>query len=104
MGLNRKPSQFSYRRFFLVMFLTFVVANPVILSPANFNAIVQWLHHGGVRHSGYDFDGKLYMNFPSRLLAGVPGFYYLWLVLLKTPVPILLACIFVSVLLFRGPR
>ena len=38
MGLSRKPSQFSYKRFFLVMFLTFVVVNPVILSPANFNA------------------------------------------------------------------
>src|SRR5260370_36656568 len=27
MGLNRKPSQFSYIRFFLVMFLTFLVVN-----------------------------------------------------------------------------
>src|SRR5246127_2174782 len=47
MGLSCKPSQFSYRRFFLVMLLTFVVVNPVVLSPANFNAIVHWLHHGG---------------------------------------------------------
>ncbi|MGA8684551.1 MAG: hypothetical protein WB623_09100, partial [Candidatus Sulfotelmatobacter sp.] len=104
MGLNRKPSQFSYRRFFLVMFLTFVVVNPVILSPANFNAIVHWLHHGGVRHSGYDFDGRLYMNFPSRLLAGVPWFYYLWLVLVKTPIPILMAVIVGSALLLRDRR
>ena len=88
MGLNRKPSQFSYKRFFLVMFLAFVVVNPVILSPANFNAIPHWLHHDGVRHSGYDFDGTLYMNFPWRLLAGVPWFYYLWLLLVKTPIPI----------------
>ncbi len=55
-GLSRKPSQFSYRRFFLVMFLAFVVVNPVILSPANFNAIVHWLHHDGVKHTGYDFE------------------------------------------------
>src|ERR1700747_603598 len=104
MGLSRKLSQFSYRRFFLVMFLTLIVVNPVILSPANFNAIVHWLHHGGVRHSGYDFDGRLYMNFPSRLLAGVPWFYYLWLVLVKTPIPILLAVIVGSVLLLRDRR
>ena len=104
MGLSRKPSQFSYKRFFLVMFLTLVVVNPGILSPANFNAVVHWLHHGGVRHSGYDFDGRLYMNFPSRLLAGVPWFYYFWLVLVKTPVPILLAVIVGSALLLRDRR
>ena len=104
MGLSRKPSQFSYRRFFLVMFLALVVVNPVILSPANFTAIVHWLHHDGVRHSGYDFDGTLYMNFPSRLFAGVPWFYYLWLVLVKTPIPILMAVIVGSVLLLRDRR
>jgi Dolichyl-phosphate-mannose-protein mannosyltransferase len=104
MGLNRKPSQFSYRRFFLVMFLAFVVVNPVILSPANFTAIVHWLQHEGVKHTGYNFDGTLYMNFPSRLLAGVPWFYYLWLVLVKTPIPILIAVIVGSVLLLRDRR
>jgi hypothetical protein len=104
MGLNRKPSRFSYRRFFLVMFLIFIVVNPVILSPANFNAIVQWLHHDGVKHSGYDFDGRLYMNFPSRLLAGLPWFYYLWLVVVKTPIPILLTVIIGSALLLRDRR
>ena len=104
MGLTRKPSQFSYRRFFLVMFLAFVVVNPVILSPANFNAILHWLHHDGVKHSGYDFDGTLYMNFPSRLFAGVPWFYYLWLMLVKTPIPILMAVIVGSVLLLRDRR
>jgi Dolichyl-phosphate-mannose-protein mannosyltransferase len=104
MGLSRKPSQFSYRRFFFVMFLVFVVVNPVILSPTNVNAIVHWLHHEGVKHSGYDFDGRLYMNFPSRLLAGVPWFYYLWLVLVKTPIPILMAVIVGSALLLRDRR
>jgi hypothetical protein len=104
MGLNRKPSQFSYKRFFFVMFLTFVLVNPVVLSPANFNAILHWLHHDGVKHTGYDFDGTLYMNFPSRLLAGVPWFYYLWLLLVKTPIPILLAVILGSALLLRERR
>ena len=92
-GLNRKPSRFSYRRFFLVMLLTFILVNPVVLFPRNFTAIVHWLHHDGVTHSGYDFNGTLYLNFPSRLLAGVPWTYYLWLLLVKTPVPILVAVI-----------
>jgi hypothetical protein len=86
------------------MFISFVLVNPVILCPANFNAIVHWLHHDGVKHTGYDFDGTLYMNFPSRLLAGVPWFYYLWLMLVKTPIPILLAVIVGAALLLRHRR
>jgi hypothetical protein len=104
MGLNRKPSRFSYKRFFLVLFVTFLVVNPVVLSPANVNAVVNWLHHDGVRHSGYDFGGTLYMNFPSRLLAGLPWFYYVWLTLVKTPIPILMAVIVGSALLLRDRR
>ena len=104
MGLTREPSRFSYKRFFLVILLTFILVNPVVLSPTNFNAIVHWLHHDGVRHTGYDFDGTLYLNFPARLLAGVPWFYYLWLVVVKTPIPILLAVIVGSALLLRDRR
>jgi hypothetical protein len=104
MGLTQKPSRFSYKRFFLVLFVTLILVNPVILSPANFNAILHWLHHSGVRHSGYDFDGTLYMNFPARLLAGVPWFYYVLLVLVKTPIPILVAVIVGSALLLRDRR
>ena len=104
MGLTREPSRFSYKRFFLVLFITFILVNPVILSPVNFHAILNWLHHDGVKHSGYDFDGTLYMNFPSRLFAGVPWFYYFWLVLVKTPIPILMAIIVGSALLLRDRR
>jgi dolichyl-phosphate-mannose-protein mannosyltransferase len=103
-GMVRKPSQFSYKRFFFVMFFILILVNPVILFPSNFSSILHWLHHDGVRHSGYDFDGRLYMNFPSRLLAGVPWFYYLWLLLVKTPIPILMAIIAGSVLLLRDRR
>ena len=99
-----KPSQFSYKRFFLVLLAAFILVNPVVLSPANFHSILRWLHHDGVRHSGYDFDGTLYMNCPGRLLAGVPWFYYVWLMLFKTPIPILVAVIVGSVLLLRDRR
>ena len=104
MAVNRKPSRFSYGRFFLVVFLTFILVNSVVLFPGNFNAIVHWLHHDGVKHSGYDFDGTLYLNFFSRLLAGVPWTFYLWLLLIKTPIPILVAVIAGSIMLVRDRR
>src|SRR5215813_1428438 len=103
-GLTREPSRFNYKRFFLVIFLTFILANPVVLFPSNFSAILHWLHHDGVRHSGYDFDGMLYLNFPSRLLAGVPWTFYLWLLLTKTPIPILVAVIAGGIMLLRDRR
>jgi hypothetical protein len=104
MGLNRQPSRFSYKRFFFVIFLTFILVNPVVLFPSNFTAIVHWLHHDGIKHTGYYFDGALYMNFPARLLAGVPWFYYLWLLLVKTPIPMLTAVVVGSILLLRDRR
>jgi len=104
MGLTRRPSRFSYGRFFLVIFLTFILVNPVVLFPSNFSAILHWLHHDGVKHSGYNFDGTLYLNFPSRLLAGVPWTFYLWLLLTKTPIPILVAVIAGSMMLLRNRR
>ena len=103
-GLDHKPLGAGYKRFFVVIFLTFLLVNPVFFSPTNFSAIVNWLHHGGVRHSGYAFDGTLYMNFPGRLFAGVPWYFYLWLLLVKTPIPILLAVVVGSILLLRDRR
>src|SRR5215469_5505497 len=103
-GLTREPSRFNYKRFFLVIFLTFILVNPVALFPSNFSAILHWLHHDGIRHSGYDFAGTLYLNFPSRLLAGVPWTFYLWLLLTKTPIPILVAVIAGGIMLLRDRR
>ena len=103
-GLDSKPLVSGYKRFFLIVFVTFILVNPVFLFPSNLVEIVHWLHHGGVRHSGYDFNGTLYMNFPARLFAGVPWYFYVRLLLVKTPIPILLAIIIGSILLLRGPR
>lgn len=103
-GISGGPSRFNFKRFYLVMLISFILVNPVILSPSNFHAILNWLHHGGVKHSGYDFDGTLYLNFPSRLLAGLPWFYYLWLLVVKTPLPILAAIVLGSIMLLRNRR
>ena len=103
-GLTGEPTRFRFGRFYLFMFMTFVIVNPVILSPGNLHAILNWLHHDGVRHSGYDFDGTLYLNFPSRLFAGLPWFYYLWLLLVKTSIPILITIVLGVILLLHNRR
>ena len=96
-GLDRKPM--VTKRFFFVIALTVVLANPVLLSPGNFSCVLDWLHNGGARHHGYDFNGTLYVNTPTQWFAGVPWYYYFWLLVVKTPVPILLAILSGSILL-----
>ena len=100
-GLDHKPIKSLYLRFFLLMLLALLLANPFMVSPGSCRWAIHWLHHYGVQHSGYDFAGKLYPNFPMRLFAGVPWYFYFWLLLVKTPLPILLAMVLGSVLLVR---
>ena len=101
-GLDRK--RLASGRFFLLVFITLVLVDPVILSPTNFLFIVNWLHHGAIHHSGYDFAGTLYQNFPLRLLAGVPWYFYFWLLAVKTSIPILAAIVVGGVLLLRDRK
>lgn len=104
-GLDRKRlASGTYKRFFLVVCITLALVNPVILSPSNYTSIVNWLHHGEIHHNGYDFDGMLYLNFPSRLFSGVPWYFYLWLLGVKTPIPILAAIVVGSIFLLRDRK
>ncbi len=92
-GLDNKPLGSLTWRMLGIMALVFFMANPLILSPASVTSILHWLHHGTIQHTGYAFNGHLYLNFPSLLLAGVPWYFYLWMLLVKTPIPILVAMI-----------
>jgi Dolichyl-phosphate-mannose-protein mannosyltransferase len=104
-GLDRKPlASGTYKRFCLLVVITLVLVNPVILSPSNFSSVVNWLHHGGIHHTGYDFDGTLYLNFPSHLFAGVPWHFYFWLLAVKTPIPIFAAIVVGSIFLLRDRK
>ena len=103
-GLDHKRLGLLHLRIFLVMGLVFLLANPLIVSPASVNYILHWLHHDNIRHTGYNFNGTLYPNFPSRFLAGVPWYFYLWMLLVKTPIPILVAIVIGSLLLLRDRK
>jgi 4-amino-4-deoxy-L-arabinose transferase-like glycosyltransferase len=98
-GLDHK--RLGYCRLLVWLVVALVVANPLILSPTSCLSALHWLKHGGIRHTGYDFAGNLYPNFPGRLFSGVPWYFYLWLLLVKTPIPILVAIIVGSLLLLR---
>ena len=98
-GLDHKSV--GYGRVLIMLVVALVLANPFILSPTSCLTAIHWLKHAGVRHTGYDFAGTLYPNFPGRLFSGVPWYFYFWLLLVKTPIPILVAMIVGSILLLR---
>jgi hypothetical protein len=83
------------------MALTFVLVNPVVLAPANFASILHWLHAGAAHHTGYNLDGTLYVNTPAFGHGDMPPYFYVWLLAVKTPIPVLAAIVAGGLLLLR---
>ena len=100
-GLDSKPFGRQLLRFYLVLGLTFLVVNPVILVPGNLHSMFSWMKDGGIAHTGYNLDGQLYLNQPSFAPPTMPWYFYLWLLLVKTPIPVLAAIVAGSLLLLR---
>ena len=67
---------------------TFVVANPVILLPSTLNHFVQYIHGSSITHHGYLVMGQMYREDVVGT-GGMPAYFYLMMLVLKTPVPIL---------------
>ncbi len=104
-GLDHKPTgSRNLLRLYILLMVALLLANPLMVSPTSCISAFHWLHHADVRHTGYDFAGKLYPNFPARLFSGVPWYFYFWLLLVKTPIPVLVAMILGSILLLRDRR
>jgi hypothetical protein len=66
---------------FAIIIITVLIADPILFSPANLDSVSQWVHHKGVHHCGYDFDGRFYLNFPSLMFSEIPFHFYLRLLL-----------------------
>src|SRR5713226_1958768 len=103
-GMDRRPLLPHFWRMVAVMAVAFVLANPIILSPHN---IVQMLHYTEgrtIEHHGYNLDGRLYMNTFAYTPYGLPPYFYLWVLAVKTPLVVLLAIVVGGFLLLREPN
>ena len=103
-GLDRRPTGRSLWRVLAVMALVFVLANPVVLSPKNLTGMLHYAEGENVVHNGYNLDGKLYMNSASFTPYGTPWYFYLWVLAVKTPLPVLAAFLAGAALLLRDRR
>lgn len=100
-GQDSNPFGRRLLRFFVVLGLTFLFINPVILAPGDLHSMFSWVKDGGIAHTGYNLGGQLYLNQPSFTPPTMPWYFYLWLIVVKTPIPVLAAMVAGSLLLLR---
>jgi 4-amino-4-deoxy-L-arabinose transferase-like glycosyltransferase len=80
-------------RMHAVMAAAFLAANPAILFPATWTAIVAYLHGGTLMHHGEMYGNQLYVTNVPLSFAGVPFTYYVNMIATKVPMPVLAAAL-----------
>lgn len=91
--------------FYVVVFATFLLVNPAVLSPKTWAYLSAYASEGLLTHHGYLMGGTLYHNVVSKAPFGAtPVYFYLLYLLTKTPVPVLFALAAGLVALWRRRR
>ena len=92
---NRKTYPPFRRRDYLFLFGTFapvfLIADPVILAPGTIKYFLHYAAEGTMTHHGYLVMGHFYFDDPAHLRGGMPIYFYLLMLAIKTPIPVLLA-------------
>ena len=81
----------DYFALFATCGLVFLLADPVVLLPSTLKYMLYYVNLGTVTHHGYLMMGHFYYNDPVHFLHGLPIYFYLLLLVVKTPIPILAA-------------
>lgn len=76
---------------FASMLAVFFIANPVVLMPSTLKYMSDYAHLQTLTHHGYWMMGQLYHNEPSSPVDSTPFYFYLLALVVKTPIPLLLA-------------
>jgi dolichyl-phosphate-mannose-protein mannosyltransferase len=93
--LNRRTYPPLCRRDFVLLLgtcaLVFLIANPVILAPGTVPYMLHYVGEGTMTHHGYLMMGHFYFNDVAHLRGGMPFYFYLLMLAIKTPLPVLVA-------------
>jgi hypothetical protein len=71
--------------------LMFLIANPVILAPGTIKYMLHYVAEGTMTHHGYLMMGHFYFNDVAHLRGGMPFYFYLLLLVIKTQLAVLVA-------------
>ena len=69
--------------------LLFLLFNPVVLLPNTLRYMLDYAGEGTMTHHGYLMMGRFYYNDPAHLRGGMPIYFYLLLLAVKTPLPVM---------------
>lgn len=81
----------DFALFFGTCAAVFLAANPVILFPSTIKYMLHYAAEGTMTHHGYLMMGHFYFNDPAHIRGGMPFYFYLLLLAIKTPLPVLFA-------------
>jgi hypothetical protein len=79
--------------FYPVVFLTFFIANPAVLLPQTWHYLSAYSSEELLTHHGYLMGDTLYANQMSSTPFGMPFYFYLLFLAIKTPLPLLFALV-----------
>ncbi len=90
--------------FYPLIGVAFLLANPALLWPRTWSYLAAYSGEELLTHHGYLMGDMLYMNNVSRTPFGTPIYFYLLYLLIKTPLPVLLAFVLGLVACVRAWR
>ncbi|MBD0372143.1 MAG: glycosyltransferase family 39 protein [Pyrinomonadaceae bacterium] len=91
--------------FYLMMLIAFLVANPAVLLPKTLDYLNAYTSGQLLTHTGYLMGEHLYKNnMPATPFRGTPVYFYALYLMIKVPIPIIIALITGLVVAFRRPR
>jgi hypothetical protein len=93
--LNRGAYPALRRRDYFLLFGTFAIvflaADPIVLFPSTIKYMLHYAAEGTMTHHGYLMMGHFYFDDPAHLRGGMPWYFYLLMLAIKTPLPVLFA-------------
>jgi hypothetical protein len=102
---NRPLTRRMWGRYFGGLVTAFVVFNSATFLPQTLRYLSKWANEDLQTHHGYVVMGQLFINDMSQTPGGNPWYFYYMFLLVKLPLPILLAFLVGLVEIFRrrGP-
>lgn len=89
-----EPQGVTPRIFFIVIAVTFLLANPSIVMPQTWGYLGAYSSEQLLTHHGYLMGDQLFENVMSKTpFGGTPVYFYLLFLLIKVPLPILAALV-----------
>jgi hypothetical protein len=98
---NRPLTGRMWGRYFGGMLLAFMAFNPAIFVPQTWRYLWKYVNEDLLTHHGYVVMGKLFINDFLQTPGGNPWYMYFLFLLIKLPLPILLAFVVGLVEIFR---